>query len=198
MRSVNSTKSYILLFANFDSLSNMAIFYQFRGISYSQIDAFPTQTYTHTHKKKIQKQWLVIFPFCSGYDRFFFFLELEDVFRKFNSLSNSWLFVFDRLRGTSYLVVRLRFWSISGNSFTSSGFSVFDWVTGISFSTSWFIAFREFEYLVPYKLECFLIKPLLLSASFQNNLNLTYLVMECKFFSGIFLGRRSLVPRDSW
>ena len=111
MRSVNSTKSYILLFANFDSLSNMAIFYQFRGISYSQIDAFPTQTYTHTQKKKIQKQWLVIFPFCSGYDRFFF-LELEDVFRKFRFrargssfstdfgvLHTSWFgFAFDRFR----------------------------------------------------------------------------------------------------
>lgn len=111
MSSVNSTKSYILLFANFDSLSNMAIFYQFRGISYSQIDAFPTQTYTHT-KKKIQKQWLVIFPFCSGYDRFFFFLELEDVFRKFRFrargssfstdfgvLHTSWFgFAFDRFR----------------------------------------------------------------------------------------------------
>ena len=194
MSSVNSTKSYILLFANFDSLSNMAIFYQFRGISYSQIDAFPTLTHTHT-QKKIQKQWLVIFPFCSGYNRFFFWVRrcLQKV-----SLSSSWFFVFDRLRGTSYLVVRLRFWSISGNSFTSSGFSVFDWVTGISFSTSWFIAFREFEYLVPYKLECFLLKSLLLSASFQNNQNLTYLVMECIFFSGIFSGRRSLVPRDSW
>ena len=190
MSSVNSTKSYILLFANFDSLSNMAIFYQFRGISYSQIDAFPTQTYTHT-KKKIQKQWLVIFPFCSGYDRFFF-LELEDVFRKFRF----------RARGSSFLtdfgVLHTSWFGFAFDRFTSSGFSVFDWVTGISFSTSWFIAFREFEYLVPYKLECFLLKSLLLSASFQNNQNLTYLVMECIFFSGIFSGRRSLVPRDSW
>ena len=112
MSSVNSTKSYILLFANFDSLSNMAIFYQFRGISYSQIDAFPTLTHTHTHTKKIQKQWLVIFPFCSGYNRFFFFFELEDVFRKFRFrargssfstdfgvLHTSWFgFAFDRFR----------------------------------------------------------------------------------------------------
>ena len=195
MGSVNSTKSYILLFANFDSLSNMAIFYQFRGISYSQIDAFPTLTHTHTQKKN-PKAVVSYIPVLFGIQSFFFFWVRRCLQKV--SLSSSWFFVFDRLRGTSYLVVRLRFWSISGNSFTSSGFSVFDWITGISFSTSWFIAFREFEYLVPYKLECFLLKSLLLSASFQNNQNLTYLVMECIFFSGIFSGRRSLVPRDSW
>ena len=70
----------------------------------------PRHTHTHT-QKKIQKQWLVIFPFCSGYDRFFF-LELEDVFRKFRFrargssfltdfgvLHTSWFgFAFDRFR----------------------------------------------------------------------------------------------------
>ena len=89
----------------------MAIFYQFRGISYSQIDAFPTQTYTHTHKKNPK-------AVVSGYSRsvrdtiVFFFLELEDVFRKFRFrargssfstdfgvLHTSWFgFAFDRFR----------------------------------------------------------------------------------------------------
>lgn len=188
MSSVNSTKSYILLFANFDSLSNMAIFYQFRGISYSQIDAFPTQTYTHTHTKKNPKAVVSYIPVLFGIRSFFFFW----VFRKFRF----------RARGSSFLtdfgVLHTSWFGFAFDRFTSSGFSVFDWVTGISFSTSWFIAFREFEYLVPYKLECFLLKSLLLSASFQNNQNLTYLVMECIFFSGIFSGRRSLIPRDSW
>ena len=110
MRSVNSTKSYILLFANFDSLSNMAIFYQFRGISYSQIDAFPTQTYTHTQKKN-PKAVVSYIPVLFGI-RSFFFLELEDVFRKFRFrargssfstnfgvLHTSWFgFAFDRFR----------------------------------------------------------------------------------------------------
>lgn len=172
-------------------------FHQFRGVSYSQIDAFPTQTYTHTQKKNTKAVVSSLSVQFGIRSVFFFFFGVKRCLQKF-SLSSSWFFVFDRLRGTSYLVVRLRFWTISGNSFTSSGFSVFDWVTGISFSTSRFIAFREFEYLVPYKLECFLLKSLLLSASFQNNQNLTYLVMECIFFSGIFSGRRSLVPRDSW
>ena len=151
-------------------------------------------THTHTHKKNTKA---VVSSLSVQFGIRSFFFGVKRCLQKF-SLSSSWFFVFDRLRGTSYLVVRLHFWSISVNSFTSSGFSVFDWVTGISFSTSWFIAFREFEYLVPYKLECFLLKSMLLSASFQNNLNLTYLVMECIFFSGIFSGRRSLVPRDSW
>lgn len=111
MRSVNSTKSYILLFANFDSLSNMAIFYQFRGISYSQIDAFPTQTYTHTQKKN-PKAVVSYIPVLFGIRSFFFFLELEDVFRKFRFrargssfstdfgvLHTSWFgFAFDRFR----------------------------------------------------------------------------------------------------
>ena len=110
MSSVNSTKSYILLFANFDSLSNMAIFYQFRGISYSQIDAFPTLTHTHT-KKKNSKAVVSYIPVLFGIQSFFFF-ELEDVFRKFRFrargssfstdfgvLHTSWFgFAFDRFR----------------------------------------------------------------------------------------------------
>lgn len=108
MSSVNSTKSYILLFANFDSLSNMAIFYQFRGISYSQIDAFPTQTYTHTHTKKNPKAVVSYIPVLFGIRSFFFFW----VFRKFRFrargssfstdfgvLHTSWFgFAFDRFR----------------------------------------------------------------------------------------------------
>ena len=112
MSSVNSTKSYILLFANFDSLSNMAIFLLIQRyfVQPNRCISDP-DIHTHTHKKKIQKQWLVIFPFCSGYDRFFF-LELEDVFRKFRFrargssfstdfgvLHTSWFgFAFDRFR----------------------------------------------------------------------------------------------------
>ena len=67
--------------------------------------------HTHTHKKKIQKQWLVVIPVLFGI-RSFFFLELEDVFRKFRFrargssfstdfgvLHTSWFgFAFDRFR----------------------------------------------------------------------------------------------------
>ena len=111
MRSVNSTKvtSYYLriltVYQTWQFFINLEVFRTAKLMHFRP-------RHTHTHKKKIQKQWLVIFPFCSGYDRFFFFLELEDVFRKFRFrargssfstdfgvLHTSWFgFAFDRFR----------------------------------------------------------------------------------------------------
>lgn len=87
-------------------------FHQFRGVSYSQIDAFPTQTYTHTHKKNT-KAVVSSLSVQFGIRSFFvFFLELKDVFRNFHFrargssfstdfgvLHTSWFgFAFDRFR----------------------------------------------------------------------------------------------------
>ena len=114
MSSVNSTKSYILLFANFDSLYqtwqffiNLEVFRTAKSMHFR-----PRHTHTHIHtQKKNPKAVVSYIPVLFGI-RSFFFLELEDVFRKFRFrargssfstdfgvLHTSWFgFAFDRFR----------------------------------------------------------------------------------------------------